>query len=156
MQACNVTLSTPIIFSCIFGVIIADSQLLKCNKTRLKWCRGGSRKLFWEGHIGLESPKTTKRDAEGVEEEMSEHEVYPLPSRLGERHISSSSGVWGGAPATNILDITHAILCDFMHVLMHFGIQPARLTKPTRSDHLCKSLVWRGHVPPVSPVWIRP
>ena len=28
---------------------------------------GGSRKLFWDGHIGLESPKATKRDTEGVE-----------------------------------------------------------------------------------------
>jgi len=61
---------------------------------------GGSRKLFWEGHIGLESPKTTKWDAEGVEE-MSGQEVYPLPSRLGERRISSPSGVWGVAPAAN-------------------------------------------------------
>jgi len=34
--------------------------------------RGGSRKLFWEGHIALESPKSTKRlHAEGVEGEMS-------------------------------------------------------------------------------------
>jgi len=32
-------------------------------------------------------------------------EVYPLPSRLGERRISSSSGVWGGAPAAN--DVGH-------------------------------------------------
>ena len=28
---------------------------------------GGSRKLFWEGHTGLESLKVTKRDAKGVE-----------------------------------------------------------------------------------------
>jgi len=33
--------------------------------------RGVSRKLFWEGHIALESPKTTNRDAESVEWEMS-------------------------------------------------------------------------------------
>jgi len=32
--------------------------------------RGGSRKLFWEGNIGLESPKM-KQDAEGIEGEMS-------------------------------------------------------------------------------------
>ena len=39
MQACNVTLPTPVIFSCIFGVrpIIPDSHLPKCTKTRLKW-----------------------------------------------------------------------------------------------------------------------
>jgi len=37
MQACNVTSPTPVIFSCIFGVIIPDSHLPKCNKTRLKW-----------------------------------------------------------------------------------------------------------------------
>jgi len=35
MQACNVTLPTPVIFSCIFGVIIPDSHLPKCTKTRL-------------------------------------------------------------------------------------------------------------------------
>ena len=29
--------------------------------------RGGSRKLVWKGHIGLESPKTTKGRAEDVE-----------------------------------------------------------------------------------------
>jgi len=29
--------TTPVIFSCIFGVIIPDSQLPKCTKTRLKW-----------------------------------------------------------------------------------------------------------------------
>ena len=64
--------------------------------------RGGSRKLFWEGHIGLESPKTTKRDAEGVEEEMSgQGFINPLPGGLGERRISSSSGFWGRAPAAN-------------------------------------------------------
>jgi len=48
------------------------------------WPGGGSRKLFWEGHIGLESPKTMKRGAYGVEE-MSGQEVYPLPSRLWDR-----------------------------------------------------------------------
>jgi len=37
MQACNVTLPTPVVFSCIFGVIIPDSHLPKCTKTRLKW-----------------------------------------------------------------------------------------------------------------------
>jgi len=44
----------------------------------LSSCRGGSRKLFWEGHIGLESLKeATKRDAEGIEEERSAWEgVY--------------------------------------------------------------------------------
>jgi len=35
--------------------------------------RGGSRKLFRERHIRLESPKTTKPDAAGVEEEISGH-----------------------------------------------------------------------------------
>jgi len=34
-----------------------------------------------------------------------------------------------------------------MHVLVHFGI----LTKPTRSDHFCRPLVWRGHMLRVSP-----
>jgi len=42
--------------------------------------RGGSRKLFWEGHIGLESPKTTKRDAEGVEGVMSMQGFAPSPA----------------------------------------------------------------------------
>ena len=53
--------------------------------------RGGFRKLFWEGHIGLESQKTTKRDAEGVGGEAWEW-VYLLPSRLtalGERRKPS-------------------------------------------------------------------
>ena len=45
--------------------------------------KGGSRNLFWEGHIGLESPKTTKADAEDVEEDVLEGIVYPLPNRLG-------------------------------------------------------------------------
>ena len=67
--------------------------------------------MFREGHIGLESPKTTKRDAEGVEEEMSGQEAYPLPSRLGgERRINSSSGVWGGPTADN----------DFGHYTRNF------------------------------------
>ena len=38
--------------------------------------------------MGLESPKTTKRDIEGIEGEMSGQGVYPLPSQLrgfGER-----------------------------------------------------------------------
>ena len=45
--------------------------------------------MFWEGHIGLESPKTTKRDAEGFDEEMYGQGVCPLPSQLrglGEHH----------------------------------------------------------------------
>jgi len=40
---------------------------------------------------------------------MSGQEVYPLPSRLGERRISSSSGISGVAPPLMIFDITHAI-----------------------------------------------
>jgi len=36
LQACNVTLQTTVIFSCIFGVIVPDSQLSKCTKPRLK------------------------------------------------------------------------------------------------------------------------
>jgi len=58
--------------------------------------RDGSRKLFWEGHIGLESPKTTKRNAEGFEEEMYGQGVHPLPSRLGglgERHKVPQRGL---------------------------------------------------------------
>ena len=42
-----------------------------------------------------------------------------------------------------------------MHVLVHF----AGLTKPTRSDHFCRPLVSRGHVPPVPrldpPMWTK-
>ena len=49
---------------------------------------GGSRKLSWERHIGLKSPKTTKRDAEGFQGAMSVQGVYPLPSTTG----------FGGAP----------------------------------------------------------
>ena len=48
--------------------------------------KGGSRKLFWKGggHIGLEWPKTTTRDAECFDfEEMYGQGVYPLPSQLG-------------------------------------------------------------------------
>jgi len=47
--------------------------------------RGVSRKLFWEGHIALESPKTTNRDAESVEWEMSGQGGggLTLPSQLG-------------------------------------------------------------------------
>ena len=66
----------PILFKFILNILSSSSS------------RGGSRKLFWEGHIELKSPKTTKRDAEGVEGEMYEQEVYPLLSRLsalGER-----------------------------------------------------------------------
>jgi len=37
MQGCSVTLPTPVMFYCIFGVIIPDSRLQKCTKTRLKW-----------------------------------------------------------------------------------------------------------------------
>jgi len=72
--------------------------------------QGRIQKIVLGGQIRLDSPKTTKRDAEGVEEEMSGQEVYPLPSRLGERRISSSSGVWGGAPAAN----------DFGHYTRNF------------------------------------
>ena len=36
MQVYNVTLPTPVIFSCISGVIIPNSQLPKCTKTRIK------------------------------------------------------------------------------------------------------------------------
>ena len=43
------------------------------NVSLLPILRGGSRKLFWEGHIGLESPKG----------ERSEAGYYPFLSRLG-------------------------------------------------------------------------
>jgi len=39
MQVCNVILTHPVIFSCIFGVInniIPNNQLSKCTNTRLK------------------------------------------------------------------------------------------------------------------------
>ena len=38
--------------------------------------------MFWEGLIGLESPTTTKRVAEDVEEEMSGEGVYISPTGL--------------------------------------------------------------------------
>ena len=37
MQACNVTLPNPVIFSCTFGVIIPDSQKLKRIKTKIAY-----------------------------------------------------------------------------------------------------------------------
>jgi len=36
--------------------------------------------LFLEGHIGLESPKTTKRDAEGLEAVMTMQGFAPSPA----------------------------------------------------------------------------
>ena len=60
--------------------------------------RGGSRKLFWEGHIGLESRKATKRDAEDVEG-RSGQEVYLPPQPT--RRFGCPSGVWGRDPDTN-------------------------------------------------------
>ena len=57
--------------------------------------RGGSRKLFWEGHIGLESPKTTRRDAEGVEEKHQGRGFPPpQPTKgLGERRKLPQRGL---------------------------------------------------------------
>ena len=53
--------------------------------------------MFWDGHIGLESQKMTKRDAKGG------YILGPLPSQL--RSLGECgklpSGVWGGAPAAN-------------------------------------------------------
>jgi len=88
--------------------------------------------LFWEGQIGLELPKTTKRDAKGIEWEI---DVWagslapPQPTRgFGERElfirgsiVSSCSGVWGRAPAAN----------DFGHYTRNF----VRL-------HACFSALW--------------
>jgi len=36
VQTCNVTLPTPLIFYCTFGVIIPDNWLPKCTKTHVK------------------------------------------------------------------------------------------------------------------------
>jgi len=68
--------------------------------------------LFWEGQIGLESPKTTKRDAEGVEGERSGEVIYPIPSRLGVwRSVVSSPGeVWA----------EHQLLIIFGHQICSF------------------------------------
>jgi len=74
-------------------------------------------------------------------------DLPPLQSTkgLGERHKLLQRGL----RAISGHYIRH--FCDFMHVLVHFEIQLARLTKPTRSDHFRRLLVWRGHVPPVPP-----
>jgi len=69
-------------------------------------------------HVALEWPKTTKRDAEGVEEEMSGQEVYPSPADWG----SVVAPPAGQPQPLMILSIISAILCDFMHVLVHFEI----------------------------------
>jgi len=110
--------------------------------------RSGPRKLFWEGHIGLESPKTTKRDAEG---EVCEG-CYPLPSRLGVwgSIVSSPGGVWDGAPVANNFWALHIRNFVRLHACFSaFWNLTARQTKPTPSDYFCRPLVWRGHVPPV-------
>ena len=78
--------------------------------------RGGSRKLLWEGHIGLESLKTTKRDAESVEGgEVWGGDLPPPQSTrgLGEHHKVPQRGLGGRAPAANdfcALHISYYIL----------------------------------------------
>jgi len=69
--------------------------------------------LFWEGHIGLKSPKTTKADAEDVEEDVMGGGLSPpQPTRgFGERRITSPSGVWGRAPAANDFWALHMQFC---------------------------------------------
>ena len=50
--------------------------------------------------------------------------IYPLPSRGLGSVIRSPSGVLGAESQRLMifLGITFAILCDFMHVSVHFGI----------------------------------
>jgi len=72
---------------------------------------GGSRKLFWEGHIGLESPKTMKRDAEVVDERGLGMGLPPpqLTRKLGECHKLPQRGL--GAPAANDMWALHTEFC---------------------------------------------
>jgi len=62
------SLIISVIMICMLTAVASDLRRYICV-TSLYLCmpvapvvfiKGGSRKLFWEGHIGLESPKTTK------------------------------------------------------------------------------------------------
>ena len=98
----------------------------------------------------------TKRDAEGVEEDMS---------RLGLYHLSQTTrkllqlGL-GRTPDANDFGHYRRNFVGFHACLVHFGISAARLTQPTRSHHLCQPASrWFGgstRVPCAPPIWIRP
>jgi len=76
-----------------------------------------------------------------------------LPSRLGERHISSSSGVWGGAPTANAFGHYTRNFVRFHACFSAFWNITGKANKTNPIRPLMQPLVWRGHVPPV---WIRP
>ena len=65
------------------------------------------------GSIGLESPKTTKRDAEGVEGKIWAGGLPTSKPTIGRlvSVVSSPSGVWGGSPAANDFWELHTQFC---------------------------------------------
>jgi len=70
--------------------------------------------LFWEGHIGLESPKTTKRDAEGVEGRDLGRGSPPQPTRGLRERRKLPSGVWESRVEPQPLMVFGHYICNFV------------------------------------------
>ena len=108
---------------------------------------------FGRGTLDL-SRQRQRSETPKVLRGVSGQGVYSLPRRLGHwgSVVSSPSG---GVPTANVFWGLHTPFVRFNPCFSAFW-NPARPTKPTRSDYFCRPLVWRGHVSPVPPVWIRP
>ena len=124
------------------------------------WPGADPENCFGRGTLDLSRRRrrseTTKRDDEGGEEEMSSREVYTLPSRLGERRISSSSGVWGGAPATNDFGHYRRNFVRFYACFNAFWNITGKVNKTDPIRPPLPAIGLEGARALVSPVWIRP
>ena len=116
--------------------------------------------MFWEGHTGLESPKTTKEDAEDVENDVLGGGLSPpQPIRgFGEIRITSPSGIWGRAPAATLMIFGHCI-CNFVRFHARFSAFWNLTVKANKTDPirpLLPATGLEGARASCAPVWIRP
>jgi len=114
--------------------------------------RGEPRKLFgW--HIGLESPKTTKRDAEGVDGRGLGREFTPSLAdySVWVSVVSSLSGVWGGAPAANNFWALHMQFCAISCMFREFWNLTGKANRTDSIRSLLLATGLAGHVPPCAP-----
>jgi len=115
---------------------------------------------FGRGTFGLESPKTTKQDAEGFDGEMYGQGVYPLPSRLGglgERRKLPQRGLSGAEP--QLLIIFGHYIHNFVRIHACFSAFWNLTGKANKTESiraLLPVIGLEGARAPCATIWIRP
>jgi len=121
--------------------------------------RGGSRKLFSEGHIGLKSPKTTKRNAESVEGgEVWGGDLPPPQSTRGLRGLHKLPQRGLRAESQPLMIFGHYVR-NFVRFHACFSAFWNLTGKANKTDPIrlfLSAIGLEGARAPCAPAWIRP